>query len=222
VELGQVEFFRGLTEEAGMDQETCDALRELIENKNYFGVDELISKRDMPDSLRTVFLKLPELFGTLEQLKQVKYMVNNDRSRKAVERLEKIHAILESYGLAGYVSYDLGMLSKYQYYTGIIFVGYTFGSGEPILKGGRYDRLLSHFGKQAASIGFAVVADQLMAALARQKIAVLLPEEGELIVYAKERFQDAVSMAKKIRKHQETWGKRRVDGSGFLSYQRGL
>ena len=44
VELGQVEFFRGLTEEAGMDEETHEKLRELIENKNYFGVEELISK----------------------------------------------------------------------------------------------------------------------------------------------------------------------------------
>ena len=34
VELGQVEFFRGLTEEAGMDRETGETLRDLIETKN--------------------------------------------------------------------------------------------------------------------------------------------------------------------------------------------
>ena len=47
------------------------------------------------------------------------------------------------------------MLSKYQYYTGIIFQAYTYGTGEPMIKGGRYNGLMKHFGKPAASIGFA-------------------------------------------------------------------
>ena len=46
------------------------------------------------------------------------------------------------------------MLSKIQYYTGIIFQAYTYGIGEPVVKGGRYNELLKHFGKPAASIGF--------------------------------------------------------------------
>ncbi|MEG0215986.1 MAG: ATP phosphoribosyltransferase regulatory subunit, partial [Hungatella sp.] len=60
VELGQVEFFRGLVEEAGMEAETQEILRELIENKNYFGVEELIQAQPMTEELRQVFLKLPE------------------------------------------------------------------------------------------------------------------------------------------------------------------
>lgn len=40
------------------------------------------------------------------------------------------------------------MLSKYNYYTGIIFHAYSYGYGEPIAKGGRYDNLLSHFGRE--------------------------------------------------------------------------
>ena len=39
------------------------------------------------------------------------------------------------------------MLSKLQYYTGIIFQAYTYGTGEPVVKGGRYNELLKHFGK---------------------------------------------------------------------------
>ena len=51
------------------------------------------------------------------------------------------------------------MLSKIQYYTGIIFQAYTYGIGEPVVKGGRYNELLKHFGKPAASIGFVIVVD---------------------------------------------------------------
>ena len=203
VELGQVEFFRGLTEEAGMDQETRETLRELIENKNYFGVEELISRQRISDSLGTMFLRLPELFGTLDQLGQVKAMVTNERSRKAIERLEKIQAILESYGLADYVSYDLGMLSKYQYYTGIIFKAYTYGTGEYIVNGGRYDKLLVQFGKDVPAVGFAIIIDQLMLALARQKVEVAAEPAAALVLYDPRVQDQAVKMARELRNQQK-------------------
>ena len=68
--------------------------------------------------------------------------------------------ILDGYGLGDYVSYDLGMLSKYSYYTGIIFQAYTYGTGEYIVTGGRYDKLLVQFGKDAPAVGFVIVVDQ--------------------------------------------------------------
>ncbi len=62
--------------------------------------------------------------------------------------------MLKLYQAERYISYELGALSDYHYYTGIIFSGYTFGTGEPIVKGGRYDTLLKYFGKDAPAIGF--------------------------------------------------------------------
>jgi len=200
VELGQVEFFRGLTEEAGMDEETGERLRELIENKNYFGVEELISSRKLPDRLRTLFLKLPELFGSLELLAQVKAMTGNERSLKAIERLEQVQAILESYGIAEYVSYDLGMLSKYQYYTGIIFKAYTYGTGEYIVTGGRYDKLLVQFGKDVPAVGFVIVIDQLMTAMSRQKLDIGPEQEKTMVLYEDKEQDRAVKEAKRLRR----------------------
>lgn len=199
VELGQVEFFRGLAEEAGMDQETRENLRELIENKNHFGVEELVSGREMPDSLRELFLRLPELFGGFEMLSRVKSMVSNERSAGAIRRLEQVHAILEDYGLAEYVSYDLGMLSKYRYYTGIIFKAYTYGTGDYIVTGGRYDKLLEQFGKRSPAVGFAIVVDQLMLALDRQKAEVPLKQAGVLVLYHPNALREAVRLAGELR-----------------------
>ena len=87
------------------------------------------------------------------------------------------------------------MLSSYHYYTGVIFAGYTYGSGEPIVKGGRYDKLLTYFGKDAASIGFAIVVDQLMAAISRQKIEITVKHDNQLIVYKPEYRREAVKKA---------------------------
>lgn len=199
VELGQVEFFRGLVEEAGMDDAAQEALRELIENKNYFGVEELLSEQPMTDSLRAVFLKLPELFGSLEQIKLAKTLTTNKRALHAIDRLEKVQAILESYGLADYVSYDLGMLSKYQYYTGIIFKAYTYGTGDYIVTGGRYDKLLVQFGKDTPAVGFAIVVDQLILALSRQKIEVPVTMVNTMILYEISAQTPAVKLAMAFR-----------------------
>ncbi len=199
VEVGQMEFFRGLVEEAGMDGETQETLRELIENKNYFGVEELVSERNLPKMLKELFLRLPELFGTLEEIKKVKAMVQNERSLQAIERLEKVQAALEVYGMEEYVSYDLGMLSKYQYYTGIIFKAYTYGTGEYIVTGGRYDKLLVQFGKDVPAVGFAIVVDQLMMAMDRQGIEVKIRAPEVMVLYEEGEQEKAVKEALKLR-----------------------
>ena len=67
------------------------------------------------------------------------------------------------------------------------------------LKGGRYDKLLTYYGKTSASIGFAIVIDQLMAALSRQKINITIETNGELIVYAKAAQAKAILSAKEKR-----------------------
>lgn len=199
--VGHSDFFSGLMEAADVEDETAEELRELIANKNFFGVDEVVSRLEMDENLRDLFRMLGGFyFSAGEMAKARSLAVNYPKILSAIVRLEELHKVLGIYGIGKYISYELGIVSNYQYYTGIIFAGYTFGSGEPVLKGGRYDKLLCRFGKNAASIGFAVVIDQLMAALSRQKTEVLLPCQGELVVYVKERLSDAVAAAKKIRK----------------------
>ena len=195
VELGQVDFFRGLVEEAGMDGETQEQLRELIENKNFFGVEELLSRQSMSEEQKQVFLKLPELFGNIEQIRLASTLTSNQRALRAIDRLERVQEILDIYGLGDYESYDLGMLSKYSYYTGIIFKAYTYGTGEYLVTGGRYDKLLIQFGKDAPAVGFAIVVDQLMLALSRQKIETDVFMVDTIILYEPSARETAILLA---------------------------
>lgn len=199
VELGEVDFFKGLLEEAGMEGEQEEALRDLIENKNYFGVEELVHSQPIKEELKQVFLKLPELFGTLEQIQVAKKLTTNKRALKAIERLEEVNQILEHYGLSDYVSYDLGMLSQYQYYTGIIFKAYTYGTGDYIANGGRYDKLLEQFGKEAPAIGFGISVDELLLALSRQKIETKVSSVNTLILYETGARKNAILLADHFR-----------------------
>ena len=178
VSIGMVEYFKGLCQEAGLDEETEMDLRACISGKNFFAAQELLMERNVSDPYREILLKVADLFNSMTSFEDAKNLVNNERSLSAIERLEKLDAVLKLYGVANYVSYDLGMLSKYNYYTGVIFKAYTYGVGNAIITGGRYYSFLSRFGKDAPAVGFAIVIDDLMEALSRQQGP--LPDAKEL------------------------------------------
>ncbi len=200
ISVGHVEFFRGLMEAAGLSEEQEEVIRELIANKNFFGVEEEISDCSMNQNLKELFGMLGTIYDNAVSFEEAKtYAADYPRVYKAIRRLEDLDAVLKIYGVDKYVTYEFGMLSSYHYYTGVIFAGYTYGSGEPVVKGGRYDKLLTYFGKDAASIGFAIVVDQLMAAISRQKIEIIVKHDNQLIVYKPEYRREAVKKAIALR-----------------------
>ena len=200
ISVGHVEFFRGLMEAAGLSEEQEEVIRELIANKNFFGVEEEISDCSMNQNLKELFGMLGTIYDNASSFEEAKtYAADYPRVYKAIRRLEDLDAVLKVYDVDKYVTYEFGMLSSYHYYTGVIFAGYTYGSGEPIVKGGRYDKLLTYFGKDAASIGFAIVVDQLMAAISRQKIEITVKHDNQLIVYKPEYRREAVKKAIALR-----------------------
>lgn len=200
VSLGEVEFFKSFLEEADMCPEDIKILRSLISDKNNFGVEEFVDTRKLPEHLKNAFLKLPQLFGGPEILEEAKSLAVNERAKNAIERLERIYEILAVYGCEKYIAFDLGMVSKLNYYTGIIFQAFTYGTGQPIIKGGRYDQLLKHFGKPSPSIGFAMPMENLMNALSRQNITMEVYDDIETITYNGDTYKDAIQRAKELRR----------------------
>lgn len=197
--VGNLEYFKGICAEAGLDEETELELREFISGKNYFGAEELLDRVGVHKKDKELLLKVGDLFGTVSILEDAKKAVSNKRSWHAIERLEKVYRTLVDYGVEKYVSFDLGMLSKYNYYTGIIFKGYTYGVGDAIVKGGRYDSLLGRFGKEAAAIGFVIVVDDLLAAMGRQNVIISGIEEPAKLYYTEETFKEKLMEAKHMR-----------------------
>ena len=200
ISVGHVQFFECLTKEAGFNEQIREELKQLIKNKNTFGVEKLLSKENISAKLKELFVMLPTLFGGGEVLEKALTMTGGTEAAKAILRLQEVLEILKVYELDRYVSFDLGMLSNYMYYTGIIFRGYTYGTGDAVVKGGRYDDLLKHFGKNAPSIGFVAVINQLMNALSRQKIDIQTEHGRYLILYRKQERKEAIEMAMSYRR----------------------
>ena len=199
VSVGQVDYYKSIFAQTGMDAEEEEELRELISQKNYFGVEELVKNKKIDASLAKVLAQLPQMFGSVEVLEKARSLTDNQQALQAVARLEEIYELLKVYGYEKYITFDFAMLSKYHYYTGIIFQAYTYGTGEALIKGGRYNQLMKHFGKPAASIGFAIVVDNLLMALSRQKLEPSVEDYVTVITYRKENRIQAIQKAKELR-----------------------
>ena len=198
--VGNVDFFQSLIEDACLDEEAELRVRELINNRNYFGVEEFLNSIQVKRSSKEAFSALNELVGRIDILAQAKNVGPNSKGVMAVKRLEKIYDTLKLYGVEKFVTFDLSMSGTYGYYTGIIFRGYTFGTGDAIVKGGRYDHLLEKFGKEFASIGFVIVIDELMNALIRQKVRIVYTRKNTLILYDEGKQREAIALAKDFRR----------------------
>ncbi len=199
VTIGEVDYFKGLCQEAGLDDETENALREYISGKNYFAAQELLEEKQVVDPYRSSLLKVADMLGDMCSLTEAKEMVNNLRSLRAIERLEKLKEVLTLYGVADYISFDLGMLSNYNYYTGMIFKAYTYGVGDAVVQGGRYDHLLHRFGKEAPAVGFVLLVDSIMEALARQKMLPEITNDTKTVRYSDDNFVEKLAEVKELR-----------------------
>ena len=200
IEAGHAGFFNGLAEEAGFSEKDTAKLRSLIESKNFFGVEDLLDNLTVSKELKEIFLKLPDMLNNLDEaIDFVKARSKSEMVYKAMERLKKLESIIQSYGFGDYVTIDLSMLSNYNYYTGVIFRAYTYGNGEAVATGGRYDGLVSQFGKEAPAIGLAIVIDQLMTALSRQKLLGTDIVQGIIILYPQSLRDVALKNAEEMR-----------------------
>lgn len=199
ISVGHMEYFKGLCQEAGLTPEQEKALREAISVKNMFAARDLLDALDIQTNVRKALLEVADLFGSLQDLSYARSLVHNERSLEAINRLEQLKKRLECYEIEQYISFDLGMLSQYHYYTGIVFKAFTYGIGDAIVKGGRYDKLLSYFGKEAPAVGFMIIVDDILEALDRQKICVTVKEPATVITYTEDDFADAVKQANMLR-----------------------
>ncbi|MHB8061822.1 MAG: ATP phosphoribosyltransferase regulatory subunit [Ruminiclostridium sp.] len=200
IDVGQVEFFKGLAEEAGFTNEDVITISKLIDRKDIVGVEEIANRYEMDDELRRLILKLPGLFGSIELIKKLKQDTKNSRSLAALENIEEVIGILGDYGFSQYISIDFGMLKGLNYDTGIIFRGFTHGVGFPILSGGRYDSLTSSFGRACPATGFSLGMNMLMTALEKSEMPLEKPSVDSLICYKKCNRKNAIEIAEALRK----------------------
>jgi ATP phosphoribosyltransferase regulatory subunit len=200
IDIGQVEFFNGLMEETGLSEEDVSRVRTLIDRKDYVGLEEFLNRSMIDDDLKKLISGLPGYFGSVDIIEKAKAFKLNKRSADALENIRSVLDILQDFGHERYVSVDLGMLRGPAYDTGIIFRGFTYGAGFPILTGGRYDKLVGEFGKECPATGFSLGINMIIMALQRQKAETEKPGTDCLVCYAAAGRKTAFELCAELRR----------------------
>ncbi len=167
IDIGQVEFFRGVMANCALPDPQARKVQEAIARKDTSELQALLKNAPLPDQARQEILALPRLFGGREVLERASRMVFNDRSQRALENLNRVLEVLKVYEVEDHVTFDLGELRGLDYHTGVTFQGFLSGMGRAVCFGGRYDNLTARYGFPAPATGFSFNLLNLLFALDR-------------------------------------------------------
>jgi len=198
--LGQVDFINGIMGESGLSLQQQQQVKHAMLTRNLVGLNELVAASGLSQEGQKVLKNIPLLHGRQDMLTQAYGMVQNEMSRNALDNLAEIYRLLESYGVAEYVDFDLGIIRDFDYYTGMVFEGYTPGLGFPICGGGRYDTMLSSFGMNCGATGFALGIERILLALERQGIVSKPDAKDVYIGWNHDKLTDAIGQGEELRK----------------------
>ena len=189
--LGQVEFAGGLMEQNNLSPALQAEIKSAIERHDIVALENL----PVADSLK----KIPKLQGGREILSAAQSIAKNERSRHALDNLTEICRLLEIYGVADKITFDLGLIRDFEYYTGMVFEAYAPGVGYSLAGGGRYDNMLQDFGAACPATGFAVGIERILSARQFQGVVEDSPAKNFYLSYAAGREGDAIKKAAEFR-----------------------
>lgn len=169
VSLNQIAIFNSLLDENAIEPEQKAVIRNLVEKKDLVELTRMLDKLPIDDQLKDTIARLPTLHGGLEVLNKLTYIEKNRAAVNAVKELMEVYAALKSMGVEEQILVDMGVLRGLDYYTGVVFEGFSPELGYGLLGGGRYDNLLSQFGFPCPATGFALGMDRLTLVLKNQE-----------------------------------------------------
>jgi len=199
IDLGQVEFFRGIMAASGLPPEAQATLQSAVGRKDASAVAELLGEFTVSEASAREIAALPRLFGGREVLDEAARIVTNDRSRRALANLAEVVDILEWYGVSEYLTIDLGEIRGLNYHTGVTMEGFVTGGGAPVCGGGRYDTLAGVYGFDAPATGFAFNLLALLPLLEGRPDLEESARRDFLIFNRKDERRDALEIARFLR-----------------------
>ncbi len=163
IEIGNPGFVRALFSLAKIPATITSKLAKAIDRKDYAGIQILIEPLNLTKDLHQALIKLVDLYGNRDILKQAHKIAPWPETKIELDRLDEV---LEEFSDSGDFLVDLGIARRLSYYTSMTFRAYTYDFGSPLLGGGRYDGALLPY-----SAGFSIGLERLLAALPKTKIS---------------------------------------------------
>ncbi|MDP5275814.1 ATP phosphoribosyltransferase regulatory subunit [Chengkuizengella axinellae] len=211
IALGHMGFLQGLFKGTSVaEQEEQRMLKEHLLNKNYVGYKQAIKQLSITKDAKQELEGILKLRGGKEICEQAKSYVNDPATQQSINHLCEVWEVLEAYGVSEHVVIDLTMLGDFSYYTGMTFEGYAGDLGFPVCSGGRYDNLLTQFGRPAPATGFALKTNRILEVVSQNSNIEL---SRTLILYDEHNRINALKHAQMLRNDGQIVETRKVNST---------
>lgn len=160
LEIGSATFYRRLMALVGDDR-----LKEILDKKEMSEMRKFVDEKGITGSLSELLLKLPAAFGSYDEIMTFKKYVKDFELLDAIDRMAQIYQLSSH---QDQIIFDLCMVPSQDYYTGVMFNGYSYYGASPIFSGGRYDKLLNYFDNEVPAIGFSYDMNTLLSAYLKE------------------------------------------------------
>jgi ATP phosphoribosyltransferase regulatory subunit len=200
--IGHIGFLNGWFTEMLQDQiEAEQGLKKHLLSRDFVGYRDTIRQLSMDKSHAKALEQLLHLRGDVDVCQQALTLTRHPEALNAIHHLQKVWSVLEAYQVTAHITIDLTMIGDFSYYTGMVFEGYAAKHAFPVCSGGRYDNLLSQFGRPCASTGFALKTNRIL------ELFDEVPSQGpsrKLILYTVVNRSQALQVATQLRKTEHT------------------
>ncbi len=165
VGLGDAALYPSLLDAFGVPAEHRDTILAELAAGDFVGVDREVHALGLAAGDAALLLRLARTRGGPDVLEGLSGALH-----AALGGMREVHALLAP-EVAARIIFDLGLVRNLGYYTGAVFQVYDPAYGVPLGGGGRYDDLLSSFGRPMPAVGFALNVERLHIALTSEQSA---------------------------------------------------
>jgi len=156
IDIGHVGIYRGLSKQAGFDEDQEATLFEMMQRKAIPEIQAFLAEQSIDKDIEDMLNLLPELHGGNACLQRATdaFAKADSAVKEALEYLKQAVALLKKRIGDIAINFDLSELRGFHYHTGLLFAAYTLGEGQEIARGGRYDDIGQVFGRARPATGF--------------------------------------------------------------------
>ncbi|MCK4846846.1 MAG: ATP phosphoribosyltransferase regulatory subunit, partial [Deltaproteobacteria bacterium] len=176
LDIGDVSFVKSILQSLSLDEDERRSIKKLLIKKDNSGLKEVLGSfgDKVNEKECSLVTKLTDLYGdnkdVLKKGRSLLEGIGGDvlTATKSLDYIEEVTTIVSDKGYNDHITIDLGEVRGFDYYTGIIFEGFSTNLSEAIVGGGRYDNLMENYGLKAASTGFAFNTGAVVKAIGKR------------------------------------------------------
>jgi ATP phosphoribosyltransferase regulatory subunit len=166
LDLSDARIVPALLAGASISAETREQLHQALASKDLTGIQAL--SKGLPVHIQKALIELVQMYGDISVLSQA------EKTFAAwptiLQSLQELRHIANAFKHVQRITFDLADLRGDGYYSGVRFAMYVAGTGDALVRGGRYDEVGAVFGRKRPAVGFSLDLKELVIAVPAQPL----------------------------------------------------